>query len=165
MRILADAAGDGPALAASVPFIAGTEDALPRAVTAIRGRIVAFARDQGADDAMLHRIAVAVSEAVSNAVIHAYPRCTRGQVRYVADLEDGDLEIVIADDGVGIRADPAGDGIGLGLSVIATLSSDFAITARRRGLEVWMRFVLPAPADVRRATPDVPPREPRPHSA
>ena len=72
-----------------------------------------------------------------------YPRRRiSGRLHYDADIEDGDLEIVIADDGDGVRSDHDRDGLGLGLHIIASVSDEFAVTARPVGLEVWMRFAL-----------------------
>jgi stage II sporulation protein AB (anti-sigma F factor) len=50
----------------------------------------------------LEEIKVAVSEAVSNAVIHGYEGATTGMVRLSASLTSEALEIVVEDDGKGI---------------------------------------------------------------
>ena len=50
----------------------------------------------------LEEIKVAVSEAVSNAVIHGYEGRTTGMVRLSASLTGEALEIVVEDDGKGI---------------------------------------------------------------
>ena len=49
----------------------------------------------------LEDVKTAVSEAVSNAVIHAYPGSC-GEVRMHATLDENKLELTIEDDGVGI---------------------------------------------------------------
>jgi stage II sporulation protein AB (anti-sigma F factor) len=49
----------------------------------------------------LDDIKLAVSEAVTNAIVHAYPN-GEGLVRIAAAIEDGVLTVTVADDGVGI---------------------------------------------------------------
>jgi anti-sigma regulatory factor (Ser/Thr protein kinase) len=87
---------------------------------------------------------LAVSEAVGNAVLHAYDEGERGEIHFAADIEDGSLEIVISDDGHGFRSGSS-EGLGLGLGIIANVCADFSIRQRApRGTEVWMRFLLDA---------------------
>jgi anti-sigma regulatory factor (Ser/Thr protein kinase) len=123
--------------------VSGSVAAQPRSVRLARHAIVALADRYGASPALLGSVALAVSEAATNVVQHAYPhRRVSGRLHYDADIEDGDLEIVIADDGDGVRSDHDRDGLGLGLHIIASVSDEFAVTARPVGLEVWMRFAL-----------------------
>jgi serine/threonine-protein kinase RsbW len=116
------------------------------AITAerIRRAIAGFAAENGAAGQLLANIALAVSEAATNVVRHAYLPGRKGAIDYAADVEDGSLEIVIADDGEGIRPGPA-EGSGLGLVIVSSVSADFAIRERRpRGTELWMSFLLDA---------------------
>jgi anti-sigma regulatory factor (Ser/Thr protein kinase) len=109
-----------------------------------RGWLVGFAAEHGADHDCQGRVALAVTEAMSNAVRHAYRPDDHGRIEVSADVEDGELEIVVADEGTGIRPS-ASDGLGAGLSLIAQTAERFAIRERRRrGVEVWMRFRLPS---------------------
>ena len=114
------------------------------AVSEVRHIVAAFARRHRADEELCARIALAVTEAVANVVVHAYARegRRRGLVHYAVDIADGDLELVVVDDGDGIREDAESDGAGLGLRMIAELADDFTIRTRRPGLEVWMRFAV-----------------------
>ena len=126
--------------------VGGTVPARAEAVPLLRREIVGLAAANGAREDLLARIALAVSEAVTNAVRHAYPGTVAGVVEYAADVEDGDLQIVIGDHGTGIRDDPAPDGLGLGLGLIAASADDLRIEDRElEGLTVWMRFVLDGP--------------------
>jgi stage II sporulation protein AB (anti-sigma F factor) len=126
------------------PYVAGSLPAAePGSVSMARRTILGFAREHGVRRADLDRIALAVSEAAANVVLHAYASHERGALHYTADLGDEDLQVIIADDGHGIRPGHDVGGLGVGLRLIAETTSDFAITARDpRGLEVWMRFVL-----------------------
>jgi len=131
-----------------VASISGDLRAEGAAVPQARHLVEDFARRHGADDDLCARVALAASEAVSNVVRHAYAEPERGHrrglIHYAVGLAGGDLELVVLDDGGGIRPDAQSDGAGLGLRMIAQLADDFAIRARRRGLEVWMRFALGA---------------------
>jgi anti-sigma regulatory factor (Ser/Thr protein kinase) len=116
---------------------------LPDSVTEARQTLARLAAEVGADrDA----VELAVAEAVGNAVLHAYPEGATGTVRIVARLDSGSLVVVVADDGVGMRPDPASRGLGFGLPLIAQLSSGLEISDRDGGgAELVMRF--PAPAE------------------
>jgi len=131
--------------AGELPHVAGTLPATAESVTELRGLLTRFARGHGAGDRDCHRIALAVTEAVANVVMHAYLPRQQGTVHYVADLEENDLQVIVGDEGEGIRTASRSSGLGVGLNLIAAMTSDFTITARSpRGLDVWMRFVLDA---------------------
>jgi anti-sigma regulatory factor (Ser/Thr protein kinase) len=128
----------------TVPFVGFDRAATPEAARDARQRITAFAADHGADRRLQADIALAVTEAVTNAIMHAYPGGRAGQVQVVADVEGGDLEIVVCDDGDGIRPGSS-PGLGAGLSIIAETAHEFGLRERDpRGLEIWMRFHLHA---------------------
>jgi serine/threonine-protein kinase RsbW len=128
----------------TVPFVGFDRVATPEAARDARRRITAFAAEHGADRRLQTDIALAVSEAVTNAIMHAYPLGRRGQVQVAADVEDGDLEIVVCDDGEGIRPGSS-PGLGAGLSIIAEVAHDFGVRERDpQGVEIWMRFHLHA---------------------
>ena len=134
-----------PARATEVQIwcVEGSVPAQPRRVPGVRHAIEGLLTRYGASALTVGRVGLAVTEATSNVVLHAYPgRHVPGCLRYEADIEDGDLEIVISDDGQGLRDDHKSDGLGLGLQIIAAVSDDFAIKARPHGVELWMRFVL-----------------------
>jgi anti-sigma regulatory factor (Ser/Thr protein kinase) len=119
----------------------------PAAAGTARSRITGFAVAQGADADLAQRVALAVTEAVVNAVRHAYPSGT-GPVECHADVDEGLLEIVIADRGAGFRAEASSPGLGAGLAVIAACCDDFTIAQQRdAGVEIWMRFVMPGDAE------------------
>jgi serine/threonine-protein kinase RsbW/stage II sporulation protein AB (anti-sigma F factor) len=123
--------------------VAGSLPARAESVTELRHLVVEFAGRHGVAKRDRDRIALAITEATTNAVVHAYPPHRQSRIRYLADIEDGDLQIIISDDGDGIRAGHRSPGLGLGLNLIAAMTSDFTITPREpRGLDVWMRFVL-----------------------
>ncbi|HEY8581519.1 MAG TPA: ATP-binding protein [Capillimicrobium sp.] len=128
-----------PHLRLHVPAVSGN-------VPLIRHALVAFAASQGATDDQQGSIALAITEAVANVVVHAYrDRAEPSTVTVEADAdpEDGDLQIVIVDEGLGITARYESEGLGMGLGIIAGLANEFAIRDRRpRGTEVFLRFTL-----------------------
>ncbi len=135
------------ARAERVPFVALEVPATAERVPQVRRAVVAFAGAHGADDALAGRIALAVTEAVANVVVHAYdPGATDGSVHVVADIDDDALEVVVADDGAGFRPGRS-PGLGAGLGIVADVSDDFAIGQRPQGgIELWLKFFLPAGA-------------------
>jgi len=132
-------------IAAPVPFIALEHQAVPESVGKIRRALASFVADHGGSAALIDRVCVAVGEAAANAVVHAYPEAGGARPLSVqADIEDGDIEIVVLDAGEGFRTD-ATPGYGLGLSMIERSCDDFLIRNRLpAGVEGWMRFGLAA---------------------
>ena len=126
-----------------VPLLVSDVAAVPESVTMLRHLVIAFAAANGLDGRRLGDVGLAVSEAVGNVVAHAYEAGEAGAVHLAADVEEDSLEIVVADDGHGIRTGHSNGGLGVGLSMIAQLCSDFAVRERRpAGTEIWMRFVF-----------------------
>ncbi len=75
--------------------------AFPENVGVARVALAAFAAQGDFTLTEIEEIKVAVSEAVSNAVLHAYPG-SEGDVLVTASLEEGLLHVVIRDRGRGI---------------------------------------------------------------
>lgn len=89
----------------------------------MRQRATAFAAAHGADSDLQADVALAISEAVTNAVKYAYsPQEPDGQVLLTASARRSWLEFDISDQGNGFREGES-SGLGLGLQLIAKLSS------------------------------------------
>jgi anti-sigma regulatory factor (Ser/Thr protein kinase) len=132
--------------AGRVSVLAIELSAVPESVAQARHRIMAFAQQHTDENDVLERIAIAFSEAFTNAVRHAYPADEPGDhsIGVHADVEFGTLEIVVVDDGRGIHAGVSEPGLGAGLGLIAQCADRFAIRERvPAGTEIWMRFELP----------------------
>jgi anti-sigma regulatory factor (Ser/Thr protein kinase) len=99
--------------------------ARPDSVPAARHAVLRFVREVAADDPPLDDIGLAVSEAVTNAVNHAYLDRDPGDVRVHVRLEDAELELTVEDDGRGTLPRPDSPGLGLGLPLIATVADRF----------------------------------------
>jgi anti-sigma regulatory factor (Ser/Thr protein kinase) len=113
----------------------------PETVPVFRHYATAFAAEHGAGDALIVDVALAVTEATTNAVKYAYPPERPGNVELSASVEDGWLTLRVCDRGEGFREGAAG-GLGLGLAIIARVSDRLQIVQERSGTEVLMRFVL-----------------------
>lgn len=117
--------------------------AVPDAVQQARRALTEFARDAGADEEQLHSIRLAASEAVTNAVMHAYQDGERGWVQVNASFVENELWVLIADAGTGLRPRANSPGLGLGLALIAQLADEFQILSRGSGgTELRLRFKL-----------------------
>jgi serine/threonine-protein kinase RsbW len=118
--------------------------AQPEAAGAARLAVAQFARSLGARRALVTDISLAVTEAVTNVVVHAYrERSSAGEVTVTADRQADILRIVVRDDGVGLAAPSHSAGLGLGLGLIAGVAESLELRDRESGgAEVCMRFSL-----------------------
>jgi anti-sigma regulatory factor (Ser/Thr protein kinase) len=119
--------------------------AVPEAVAEARNALTGFARDAGADAERLEAVRLATSEAVTNAVMHAYQGGEPGTVQVNASYVENELWLLIADSGNGLRPRSNSPGLGLGLALIAQLADEFQILSRGSGgTELRLRFKLAA---------------------
>ncbi len=120
------------------------ERALELSLSAV-SESVAKARHAAADFARAHGanpddIALAVSEAVSNAVLHAFRGVAPGNIDIRA-FPDGDSVVIsVSDDGVGVTPNPDSPGLGLGLALIGSLSQGVELRKEGHGTTLVMRF-------------------------
>jgi serine/threonine-protein kinase RsbW/stage II sporulation protein AB (anti-sigma F factor) len=101
--------------------------ARPGSIPHIRRAIVAFADEHGFEDASA--VGLAVTEAATNAVLHAYIGVEPGDIRAVACAEPHRLVVVVRDWGTGMAPRLETPGLGLGLPTIATLAEAFDVEA------------------------------------
>ena len=100
------------------------------------------------DDQVLSDIKLAVTEACTNVVVHAYPE-GEGPMGLRASVHDDHVAIVIHDHGRGIVPRADSPGLGLGLPLIATLADSLELgTGDAEETEVRMTFALTATAGV-----------------
>ena len=119
-----------------------TFSASPEAVGQARHAVVGFAARAGADPGQLEAIRLAVSEAVTNAVVHGY-RSRSGDVLVTAAIAADEIWILIGDRGGGMQGHSDTPGLGLGLALIARVADEMWIAPRAEGgTEVRMRFAL-----------------------
>jgi serine/threonine-protein kinase RsbW len=115
----------------------------PRSVSLLRGAIERFAAANGASDTQRAAVALAVSEAVSNAVVHAYAdRAVPGFVSVEAEVGEQVLQVTVCDEGGGMRPRLDSPGLGLGLGMIARLSDKLELSETNPGVCVRMTFAI-----------------------
>lgn len=118
---------DAPAVAEEVP--------------ALRRAVVAFAVEHGFGSECTADVALAVSEALTNVVLHAYRNGAAGPMSLEASMEAaGVLLIAIGDEGEGHRPNPDSPGLGLGIPIMEKVSDDLELPLPGRRGAVRMRF-------------------------
>jgi anti-sigma regulatory factor (Ser/Thr protein kinase) len=89
---------------------------------------------------LLSDIKLAVTEACTNVVIHAYPD-SEGPMEVRAVLGEEELSIIVRDEGRGVVPRADSPGLGLGLPLIATLTESLELgTGDDDATEVRMTF-------------------------
>jgi serine/threonine-protein kinase RsbW len=113
-------------------------------VAVVRHALAGLAEQIGMDEPGLADLKTVVTEACMNVAVHAY-QGEAGPLCVEASADEDGLTVTVRDEGVGIRpqVEPERDSLRLGLSLIAALSSSFAISGGvDRGTEVTMRLPL-----------------------
>lgn len=86
---------------------------------------------------------MAVSEAVTNAVLHAYVDCDEpGVVAVYAQTRERSLQVAVCDAGSGMRPRTDSPGLGVGLLLIARVTDELTITDTTPGMCVHMTFAI-----------------------
>jgi serine/threonine-protein kinase RsbW len=126
-----------------------TYPATAEALGAARRRVVRIARQAGASPQALADIELAVSEATTNAVRHAYVSPgTRGEVFTISTRSHrGLFSVWVTDEGQGQIPNVPSPGLGLGLGLMARVCERVRIGVLKDGrTQVEMRFHLRAGA-------------------
>ena len=140
----AEDAASWPAL--TDPGLQQTYPAIETTVPEARRSVARFAAAAGLDGERLDAVRLAVSEAVSNAVIHAYPG-RDGEVHVNAAVTARELQVLVTDSGRGFQAPAETPGLGFGLKLMAEASDVFdAVERAEGGTEVRLVFGLEARA-------------------
>jgi serine/threonine-protein kinase RsbW/stage II sporulation protein AB (anti-sigma F factor) len=90
-------------------------------------------------------VRLAVSEAVSNAVVHGYRGSEPGAVTVTAEAQHHTLRVVVSDEGCGPAPRNDSPGAGLGLPLIAQVAESLSVSRGRdgHGTVLCMTFELP----------------------
>lgn len=114
--------------------------AKPESVAVARHAASRYAKDVGADP---DAVAVAVSETVTNAILHAYRGGDGGTVEVRVKRNGTHLIVIVADEGTGMGPNPNSPGLGFGLAMVSSLADDVGIdSGEGRGTRLRMRFPL-----------------------
>jgi serine/threonine-protein kinase RsbW len=117
--------------------------ARPEHVSAARRAVWDAAARAGAEEPVREAARLAVSEAVSNVVVHSYRDSAPGAFTVSVEWDGGELRVTVRDEGCGMAPRMDSPGAGLGLPLIASLSETFSVTAPPGGgTEVCMTFPL-----------------------
>lgn len=119
-------------------------DAVPAAVPTLRGAVAGFLGEAGIGEPVLTSAKLAVSEAVTNAVMHAYVDAPQPGAVSVDAMFDGDsLLVEVSDDGSGMMPRLDSPGLGVGLPLIADTVDTLDIdNSPRGGTVLRMSFLL-----------------------
>jgi serine/threonine-protein kinase RsbW len=116
--------------------------ARPENVAVVRQTLAGVAEAMEVEVALLSDMKIAVTEACTNAVLHAYDGF-EGPLEIVLRAENSALTISVRDRGPGFKPLPAEHDeapLGFGLALIASLADAFSIQGSAAGTEVQMTF-------------------------
>src|SRR5690349_2829215 len=118
--------------------------AAPGSVGEIRGGVREVARGHGAPDTLLIDLALAVTEAVTNSVVHGFIDREPGLVRTLIQAAANELVVTVTDNGRGMQPRADSPGLGLGLPTIASLTTAMDMhAAPGGGTVITMTFAAP----------------------
>ena len=119
-------------------------EAVPATVPFLRAEVTDFAKAAGVAETPLVHVRLALTEALTNAVIHGYGEDgTPGTVDLEVAITSTGIRVVVADTGRGMRPRVNSPGIGIGLPLISAVAESVEIQPRvPQGTEVVIRFSL-----------------------
>lgn len=142
---------------AAVPEVKLSLPARAEGVGVVRQVLAGVADALVVDAAVLADMKMAVTEACTNVVVHAYDEHVDGTLEVEMLADKAALTIVVRDQGTGIQPHPTrrdAPALGLGLPLIAALSDTFELRANAdAGTEVRMTFAYERDGDPARANP------------
>jgi anti-sigma regulatory factor (Ser/Thr protein kinase) len=117
--------------------------AVPDSIAVIRQTVSGICEALGADARTVGDIKLAATEACTNVVLHAYAGREPGSIELDAFATEDELRLLVRDRGAGMTPAPMAEGLGLGLPLIAALTSTLTIIEPDEGgTEVSMTFAL-----------------------
>jgi anti-sigma regulatory factor (Ser/Thr protein kinase) len=124
-----------------------TYPAVPDRLSHIRNAVRAWVERQDLPDATRDDILVALGEATSNAVRHAYVAAKPGQVQVRLMESDGWIEAEVSDDGRWQDRSGAVGSPGMGMKIMRSVSEELDIETSPSGTSVYFRIPIRAEGD------------------
>jgi serine/threonine-protein kinase RsbW len=114
-------------------------------ITLCRLALAGISQLRDISDETLHDLKLALTEACTNSVRHAYEAGSEGSVQIVYEIGDEDISIEVIDEGEGFVLDEASETdhlseSGLGIAIIRSLADELEIEPRE-GRGSRLRFV------------------------
>ena len=129
-------------VATSEPLLAVDLPAVPESAPVARGAVMDALAGVAVDrDA----VGIVVSEAVANAIMHAYRGREPGRVRVSVEVDDESLELAVSDDGIGMMPRLDSPGAGLGVPLMTGFADEVVVDCSH-GTRLRARFELYGPA-------------------
>jgi len=118
--------------------------ARPDEVGRLRREIAGYVEELGAPEPVVAGVRLAVSEALTNVVMHAYLGRDPGIMIAEAWCEADHLSVRVCDEGRGLVPRVDSPGLGVGISLMASMADDFSVANRdgTPGTIVSLRFSL-----------------------
>jgi anti-sigma regulatory factor (Ser/Thr protein kinase) len=118
--------------------------ATPEAVPLARHDVLDILDQAGlADPTLRANVALAVSEATTNAVRHAYPPDRiDGHVDIAVTRAHDSVTVTVSDEGLGMDSRISPQGSGLGLLIMSAEAQDVAVKSDQAGTTVALRFTM-----------------------
>jgi serine/threonine-protein kinase RsbW/stage II sporulation protein AB (anti-sigma F factor) len=131
--------------------VVGTFAARPDGVAEARRQVTRWLRgEMPSAEVMIGDVALAVSEACTNVVMHAYANGDGG-FRVTTERDGDSVLVTVSDEGDGMVPRPDSPGLGLGLPLIATLADSLEIRPADGGGTVVAMTFSAARAETRAA--------------
>ena len=130
-------------MSGSAADVALVVPAVPDSIAVIRQTVSGICEALGADPRVVGDVKLAATEACTNVVLHAYAGTGEGDIEIDASADGDELTLLVRDHGPGMTPAPMAEGLGLGLPLIAALTSSLTIVEPDGGgTEVSMTFSL-----------------------
>ena len=116
-------------------------------ITLCRLALTGLARLRPLPEEVLADLKLAITEACSNSIRHAYPGGVPGAVEVSYELAPDRLAVEVVDSGEGFElaaSEPTGDGLsegGLGIAIIRAVADELELGTRPDGTGSRLRFV------------------------
>ena len=135
-----------PAAPAELDLVLPVE---PPSVPAARRAVEGVAHACGACPGTVEAVRLAVSEACTNVILHAYRDTdAAGRLHVHVVSEGNELEVAVCDHGVGFQPRTDSPGLGLGLPLIGQLTEKLDVQQHNGSNRLSMRFRLDRPPSV-----------------